>query len=88
MLLSQSHAILFCNHHFNFLSLCLDTSLRFPFFFFLFLASAAVIDQVSSEQLLYIVHGFYQLHFSVIFLLKIGSTVLITHLKIILLQYF
>ena len=60
----------------------------FSLFFFLFLASAAVIDQVSSEQLLYIIHGFYQLHFSIIFLLKMGPTILFTHLKIILSQCF
>ena len=34
------------------------------------------------------VHGTHKLHFSSIFSLKIGPTVLFTHLKIILLQYF
>ena len=35
-----------------------------------------------------IVHGIYKFHFSATFLLKMGSTILFTHLKIILLQYF
>ena len=34
------------------------------------------------------VYGSHKLHFSTTFSLKIGSTVLFTHLKIILLQYF
>ena len=34
------------------------------------------------------IYGIHKPHFSVSFLLKIGLTVLFTHLKIILLQYF
>ena len=36
----------------------------------------------------WIIHGSYKLHFSAIFSLKMSFTVLFTHLKIILLQYF
>ena len=52
----------------------------FGFFF------QAVIVDFSREQCT--VHGTHKLHFSVTFSLKIGPTILFTHLKIILLQYF
>ena len=58
--------------------------LRFVFFislslFFFFFGSACNCLQV---------HGSHKLHFSAIFSLKMGPTVLFTHLKIISLQYF
>ena len=46
----------------------------------------AVIVDYSHEQC--IIHGTHKLHFSVTFSLKMGPTILFTHLKIILLQYF
>ena len=51
----------------------------FEFFFFR-------VHHISAG--LYIVYGTHKLHFLATFLLKISPTVLFTHLKIILLQYF
>ena len=58
----------------------------FPQFFFFFFFSATMVDPFFCEQ----VHcsRTYKLHFLSTFSLKIGPTVLFTHLKIILLQYF
>ena len=54
-------------------------------FFFLFFCSAAIVDFVNG--FVYYLRS-HKLHFSTTFLLKMGSTALFTHLKIILLQCF
>ena len=61
-------------------SVCLDSASAYTFFFFLpFFAHQWVSCTV---------HKTHTPYFLVIFSLKIGLTVLFTHLKIILLQYF
>ena len=71
----------------------------FTLFFFFFLAfvsgaNMSVIATVHEQQpqlliiILCTVYGSHKLHFSAIFSLQMGYTVLFTHLKIILLQYF
>ena len=63
-----------------------NTMLRFPFFFFNFQPHYLTKSTVNSI----FVHCLrtHKFHFSVTFSLKIGLTILFTHLKIILLQYF
>ena len=68
------------------LFVCLRFTSRFVLFFFFFKPQLLII--LSWTVYPYTVHGFYKLHFSTIFSLKMGSTALFTHLKIILLQYF
>ena len=53
-----------------------------------FFCSAAIVDFVNCEQYIHHCLRSHKLHFSVTFLLKIGPTVLFTHLKIISLQCF
>ena len=59
-------------------ALCMNSNNKVGLFLFFF------------SQLVHTVHRswIHKFHFLVIFLLKIGFTVLFTHLKIILLQYF
>ena len=58
------------------------------FFFFFFLSSSNFLTFLVLTVLLCTVHGSHKIHFSATFSLKIGPTILFTHLKIILLQCF
>ena len=57
----------------------------FPFFFF---SWAACFDFSSVNSVSVHCSRFHKFHFSAIFSLKMSPTILFTHLKIILLQYF
>ena len=57
----------------------------FSVFFFFFFQSAGFFNRKQCIRVLLWTHKY---HFLSIFLLKMGLTILFTHLKIILLQYF
>ena len=61
--------------------------LRFLFFFFFFV-QPTMVDRSSVTVFLCTVYRSHKLYFLSIFSLKMGPTVLFTHLKIILLQCF
>ena len=59
-----------------------------PFFFFFFLVQPALVDFSTVNSAFVHYSRTHKFHFSTIFSLKMGSTALFTHLKIILLQCF
>ena len=60
----------------------------FSFFLFVFLLQPHILTKSVVNSVLCTVYGSYSLNFSTTFLLKISPTILFTHLKIILIQYF
>ena len=82
--------LLFFFFFFSFLPLLLRTRLGDKQLLFMNSSHILLTFQplLSVSWVPWIVHGTHKLHFSEIFSLKIGPTVLFTHLKIILLQYF
>ena len=58
---------------------CLFVVVIVVFFFFF---QAVIVDYFREQCTLYTVHGTHKLHFSAIFSLKIGLTILFTHYKL------
>ena len=74
--------------YFSFLVTVWFARLRFLLHVFLFFFfQPAIVDFINCEQCIYVPVS-HKLHFLVTFLLKMSSTTLFTHLKIISLQYF